>query len=1095
MGARLRAHPWPSTPLGAPEAWAQPLKTLVVVMLAANQPMFIAWGPQRTLLYNDAYAEILAGKHPGALGGDFLEVWSEIRAELLGIVEEAYAGRPVHMRDIELWMERRGYLEEAHFAFSYTPVPDETGAIGGFFCPCRETTREVLEERRRIFRLGFEERLRDLHKPGDVMHAAATLLGEHLGVERAGYGEVLADDATIHLSHCYAKGVAPLEGAFPLEGFGPSRIARQRRGETEVCADVLEDAEQDAAAWAELDTRAFVSVPLIRDGGFKASLYVNARDPRRWSGEEVALIEEVAARTWDAVNRAVAEDSLRQSEARFRLMADASPQIAWVIDAEGRAEYFNRRWYDYTGVEREPLSAGQVSADFVHPDDAAPTMAAFEAASAAGEPFLVEHRIRSASGGYRWFLVRGEPYRDPRSGEITRWFGASVDIHDRREAEAALRESELRYRSLFENIDSGFCVVEVDLDEVSGVTDYRVIEANPAFYVQTGFPQAIFGEWLRAAAPTLEEHWFESYARVARSGVAERFEQGSGHLGRWFDVYAFPMGEAASRRVAILFNDISDRRRAEERLRAHLQQMPGFVAVLTGPEHRFEYVNDAYVAVSGERDYIGHTVRKVFPELEDQGFNELLDRVFETGEAFAARAIGVRLAGRSEERQLDLLYQPIFDNGAVSGIFVGGYDITERVQAEQALHALTTQLEQTVAERTADLSTALEALRRQSADRERVEEALRQSQKMEAMGQLTGGVAHDFNNLLMPIIGSLDMLVRRELGSERERRLIDGALQSAERAKILVQRLLAFARRQPLQARAVDVRQLVTNMADLIDSTTGPRVDVRVELGDGLPAANADPNQLEMAILNLAVNARDAMPDGGVLTIAAAPAVVETGEHADLAAGAYVRLSVSDTGFGMDEATIARAIEPFFSTKGIGRGTGLGLSMVHGLALQLGGALTIDSQVGEGATITLWLPATASQIAEQVPPERVEASRRALGTALLVDDEELVRMTTADMLMDLGYEVVEAASGEEALRLLDEGLKPALLVTDHIMPGVNGATLARRVRGAMPALPILIVSGYAEADGLAPDLVGLTKPFRNADLSAKLVALGALPQA
>jgi CheY-like chemotaxis protein len=275
-------------------------------------------------------------------------------------------------------------------------------------------------------------------------------------------------------------------------------------------------------------------------------------------------------------------------------------------------------------------------------------------------------------------------------------------------------------------------------------------------------------------------------------------------------------------------------------------------------------------------------------------------------------------------------------------------------------------------------------------------------------------------------------------------------------------------------------------MAGLVGSTVGPSIEIRVEIADDLPAAMADPNQLEMAILNLAVNARDAMPDGGALTIAAARENVQTGHPSRLEPGVYVRLSVADTGFGMDQATLARAVEPFFSTKGIGKGTGLGLSMAHGLAAQLGGGLTIDSRPGEGATISLWLPVSLEAVGRDdggrwAPPV---VERR--GRALLVDDEELVRMSTADMLADLGYEVVEAASGEEALRLISGGGRTDLLVTDHLMPGMNGVDLARAVRSLIPGLPILIVSGYAEVDGVAADLPRLTKPFRNAELAERL---------
>jgi signal transduction histidine kinase len=368
------------------------------------------------------------------------------------------------------------------------------------------------------------------------------------------------------------------------------------------------------------------------------------------------------------------------------------------------------------------------------------------------------------------------------------------------------------------------------------------------------------------------------------------------------------------------------------------------------------------------------------------------------------------------------------------------------------------------------------------------QEALRQSQKLEAMGQLTGGVSHDFNNLLTPIIGSLDLLHRKGVGTDRERRLIDGALQSAERAKTLVQRLLAFARRQPLRAGAVDVEALVRGMADLVASTSGPRVKLELDLDPDVPAAIADQNQLEMAILNLAVNARDAMPDGGTITIASRMETVSANHPMNLSSGVYVRLSVADTGAGMDQETVVRAIEPFFSTKGIGRGTGLGLSMVHGLANQLGGALDIKSHLGVGSKVELWLPAS-SRKAATVEKQLLSALPHVTGTVLLVDDEELVRVSTADMLSELGFRVVEASSAQEALSLMDEATSFCLIVTDHLMPGMTGVELVRTLQERGYSVPALVISGYADVGDVAPDLALLVKPFRQADLAHEIAQL------
>jgi signal transduction histidine kinase/CheY-like chemotaxis protein len=418
---------------------------------------------------------------------------------------------------------------------------------------------------------------------------------------------------------------------------------------------------------------------------------------------------------------------------------------------------------------------------------------------------------------------------------------------------------------------------------------------------------------------------------------------------------------------------------------------------------------------------------------------------------------------------------PLHDaDGQIAGALCVVVDIDRQKQTEARLRELNETLEARVAARTAEL--------------EQAHEQLRQSQKLEAMGQLTGGVSHDFNNLLTPIIGSLDLLQRHGLGGERERRLIDRALQAADRAQVLVQRLLAFARRQPLQPVPVDIGALVTNMAGLVASTTGPQIEVVVDVGERLSPATADPNQIEMALLNLCVNARDAMPEGGTIRISVSTEAIAHRHCSGLEPGRYVRLSVADTGTGMDRATLAKAVEPFFSTKGVGRGTGLGLSMVHGLAAQLGGALTIQSQPGLGTNVEIWLPTSDASAAPSDATAEGKAERAA-GVVLLVDDEELVRASTADMLRDLGYTVLEANSARAALQRLDDGLRPDVLVTDHLMPGQTGPELARDVRLRFPHIHVLIISGFAELDAVEADLVRLTKPFRQADLARKLAEL------
>ena len=430
--------------------------------------------------------------------------------------------------------------------------------------------------------------------------------------------------------------------------------------------------------------------------------------------------------------------------------------------------------------------------------------------------------------------------------------------------------------------------------------------------------------------------------------------------------------------------------------------------------------------------------------------------------------------GDGEEYWLCLHGSLVRDRGGrpvrVHGAIV---DISPHKRSEAELRRLNETLEHRVVERTEALVEA--------------QEALRQSQKLEAMGQLTGGIAHDFNNLLTPIIANLDLLQKR-IDNLRDRRLIDGALRSADSAQVLVHRLLAFARRQALQPARVDVAALVRSMTDMIGRTLGPRIRIVLDLAPDLSPALADPNQLEMAILNLSVNARDAMPMGGTLTVRAENEAAGS-SSARLEPGAYVRLSIVDTGTGMDADTCERAVEPFFSTKGVGKGTGLGLSMVDGLASQMGGAFRLASAPEEGTTATLWLPVWkgTEQVTPAPPP--LPAKGECTGLALVVDDHDLVRISTAEMLADLGYEVVQARSGEEAAELVEDGLVPELMVTDHLMPGMSGVDLARFVHARLPRVPVLLVSGYSDPAGIPPEMTCLTKPFRKAQLADQISRL------
>jgi len=406
-------------------------------------------------------------------------------------------------------------------------------------------------------------------------------------------------------------------------------------------------------------------------------------------------------------------------------------------------------------------------------------------------------------------------------------------------------------------------------------------------------------------------------------------------------------------------------------------------------------------------------------------------------------------------------------------------DVTERAAADAALRdardALQRshdELESRVEERTREREIALRQLH--------------ESQKMESIGQLTGGVAHDFNNLLAVILGSLSLLKKTVPQEPRISRLLDRAIQGAERGATLTTRLLAFARRQELTVEFVALQKLIPEMLDFLRHSVGPNIEIRAEISPEVGAIEVDANQLELALINLAVNARDAMPQGGSLTIACHNET--SGKSIGLSRDPFVCITVTDTGEGMSEATRARAQEPFFTTKGIGKGTGLGLSMVHGFTAQSGGTMRIRSQPGKGTSVTIWLPRAkeGSKAANVDIPVAQPKEARSL-RVLLVDDDILVSMGAADMLLDLGHSVTEAQSGPHALKLLESDAPFDIVVTDYAMPGMNGFELAQRVKQQNPKLPIILATGYAELPADRSIEFGhLSKPYTSKDLAAAL---------
>jgi signal transduction histidine kinase/CheY-like chemotaxis protein len=522
------------------------------------------------------------------------------------------------------------------------------------------------------------------------------------------------------------------------------------------------------------------------------------------------------------------------------------------------------------------------------------------------------------------------------------------------------------------------------------------------------------------------------------------------------------------------------------------EQAPGFMAFLRGRQHVFEMVNAAYLQVVGHRDIAGKPVREALPELAGQGYFELLDQVFFSGEPFVGRAMELhvqRHPGASlEQAWVDFVYQPIRDaDGAISGIFVQGHDITVQRRAQDELRKYREHLEELVQERTRELEKS-------ESERQKTEAALRQAQKMEAVGKLTGGVAHDFNNLLQVISGNLQLLYRDVAGNERAQRRVQTAIGAVDRGARLASQLLAFARRQPLEPKVLHLGKLVRSMDELLRRALGESIELETVIGGGLWNTLVDPNQLENVLLNLAINARDAMDGQGKLTIEAGNAMLDDHYarlHPEVMPGQYVLLAVSDTGCGMSPEVLERAFEPFFTTKTEGRGTGLGLSMVYGFVKQTGGHIKIYSEVGHGTTIRIYLPRTLQ--AEVSLPEIVTGPiEGGSETILVVEDDAEVRTTVVELLTELGYRVLKANDGQMALAVLQSGVPIDLVFTDVVMPGpVRSPELARQAKALFPHIRVLFTSGYTEnaivhGGRLDPGVSLLSKPYRREDLARKL---------
>ncbi len=760
-----------------------------------------------------------------------------------------------------------------------------------------------------------------------------------------------------------------------------------------------------------------------------------------------------------------AEAALKASEDRYRSVVNAMAEGVVLQDSTGAIVAWNASAQKILGLSADQL-VGRKSVDpqwkavredgTPFPGEAHPAMVTLST----GLPQTnVSMGISKPDGTRSWISINSEPISGDGSAAPRAVVTTFSDVTERRQAEQRLRVSEEKYRTLFDSIDEGFCIIEVMFDADQKPVDYRFLEVNPSFERQTGIREAQ-GRTMREIAPQHEQYWFDIYGRIALTGEPARFVNQAAQLQRWYDVYAFRIGEPSQRRVAIIFNDITQHKRSEEAL-VKLQKAvdaSGEVVFMTDRDGLITSVNPEFTRVFGyaAEEVVGKTTPrilksgKVAADFYAGFWNRLLQKEIVRTE-FVNKTKDNRLVN------MEVSVNPILDDGgAITGFLAIQRDVTARKQ---------------------------------------LEEQFRQSQKMEAVGQLAGGVAHDFNNLLTVINGYSAVLLESPLPVGDQNAYLKEILHAGERASDLTQQLLAFSRKQVTQPVVLDLNEAVRRAHRMLERVIGENIRFVPRLSESPCHIRADAGQIEQVMLNLAVNARDAMPQGGTLTIETATVNLDehyARAHPYMAAGDYVLLVVSDTGCGMDPETQSHIFEPFFTTKGPGKGTGLGLSTVYGIVKQNGGHINVYSEVGKGSTFRVYFKQAEAPVDRETVRAIEIPSRPGTERVLLVEDEPSVRAFAEDVLKEKGYTVLTAESAEEALLLSRRD--PAeihLLLTDVIMPGLNGKELADRLRLSRPAVKVLFISGYTgeaiSQHGILDEGVSfLSKPFGPRELLAKV---------
>jgi PAS domain S-box-containing protein len=770
----------------------------------------------------------------------------------------------------------------------------------------------------------------------------------------------------------------------------------------------------------------------------------------------------------DIHDRRVVEEELRASEERLRLATEHADVGFWDVDEVNGLLHWPAIVKGMFGIsDHAPVSMADFYAG-LHPEDRDATSAAYAAAADPARRALydVEYRtIGKEDGVVRWIAAKGKGVFD-EAGRCLRVVGIAMDVSARKDIELRLRDlNEALERRVEERTAERDRAWKNSRDlQAVLAEDGRILAANDAWALILGYDhgELVGRRHLDFVHPEDRATGAEAF-REASTGTMPPHETRYRHKdGTWRHiswvgapggglVYASGRDVTLEReRQAMLEAAEAARREADTLYRAYFESSPEALFVIrVEPDGGFavEQINPAHERGVGFKlsEVQGRRIESFLPP---EPAARIIGRYREvtTTRALVQYREVFDLGG--EPQHWDTSLVPVHDaDGRVTRIIGSSRNVSAQVMAE---------------------------------------ERLRQAQKMEAVGQLTGGLAHDFNNLLGAVVGGFDLLRRKPDDPTRVRSIAESGLAAAERGARLTAQLLAFSRAQKIDVRPVVVATAVEGMRDLLAHTLGPQIRLAFDLTGGRLPVLSDPVQLEMAVLNLAINARDAMPEGGDLSIRTA--VRQTVDDPELADGTYVELSVSDTGTGMPPEVMAKAFDPFFTTKGVGKGTGLGLSQVYGIARQAGGTARILSRPGLGTTVSLWLPTTEAEVVDDAgAPAVLETNRPGSTSVLVIDDDEDLRQMLCRALETLGYGVVEAADGRAGLAEFDRS-DPDLVILDYAMPGMNGAEVAEAIRGRKPAAAIVFASGYSDTDALAriggPPIPLLRKPFRVDELQA-----------